>query len=147
QRPYETTVPSGYTGTSPVPFVLLLHGYGADADTQDTYFGLSQLAQQRGFILAKPNGLINYVNERFWNATDACCGYDGPPTDDVFYLTAVMDGVRLRYNIDPSRVFVVGHSNGGFMAHRMACDRADRIAGIVSLAGAQWFDLSKCQPS
>ncbi len=32
------------------------------------------------------------------------------------------------------------------MAHRMACDRADRVAAIVSLAGAQWSDLSKCVP-
>jgi polyhydroxybutyrate depolymerase len=41
----------------------------------------------------------------------------------------------------------VGHSNGGFMAHRMACDRAARVAAIVSLAGAQWSDPSRCAPT
>jgi polyhydroxybutyrate depolymerase len=42
---------------------------------------------------------------------------------------------------------MVGHSNGGFMSHRMACDRADRIAAIASLAGATWADPERCQPS
>ncbi len=63
------------------------------------------------------------------------------------YLTAVMDDVAARYNVDPARVFMVGHSNGGFMSHRMACDRADRVAAIVSLAGATWADPAQCQPS
>ena len=33
------------------------------------------------------------------------------------------------------------------MAHRLACDRADKIAGIVSLAGAQNLDAAECQPT
>src|SRR5258706_3929439 len=40
----------------------------------------------------------------------------------------------------------MGHSNGGFMSHRLACD-APRIAAIVSLAGAVWNDPSKCKPA
>jgi polyhydroxybutyrate depolymerase len=40
----------------------------------------------------------------------------------------------------------MGHSNGGFMSHRLACDRAQRIAAIVSLAGAQWDDPTRCAP-
>jgi len=42
---------------------------------------------------------------------------------------------------------VVGHSNGAFMAHRLACDRADVVAGIVAFAGAQWNDASRCRPT
>jgi polyhydroxybutyrate depolymerase len=33
------------------------------------------------------------------------------------------------------------------MAHRMACDHADQITAIVSLAGATWRDPSKCVPA
>jgi predicted esterase len=36
---------------------------------------------------------------------------------------SVIEGARELAPIAPGRVFVVGHSNGGFMAHRMACDR------------------------
>jgi polyhydroxybutyrate depolymerase len=44
-------------------------------------------------------------------------------------------------------VFFVGHSNGGFMSNRTACDVADRVAGIASLAGATWNDPAMCSPS
>jgi polyhydroxybutyrate depolymerase len=46
--------------------------------------------------------------------------------------------------VDPARVFLVGHSNGAFMAHRYACDRATRVAAIVTLAGMTWKDQSRC---
>ena len=41
----------------------------------------------------------------------------------------------LAYTIDEKRIWAFGHSNGGFMVNRMACDMADKIAGIVSMAG------------
>jgi polyhydroxybutyrate depolymerase len=41
----------------------------------------------------------------------------------------------------------MGWSNGGFMAHRMACHSADLIAGIVSRAGGTFLDSSRCAPS
>jgi polyhydroxybutyrate depolymerase len=41
----------------------------------------------------------------------------------------------------------MGYSNGGFMSYRMACDVADRVAAIASLAGATWADTSRCRPS
>jgi polyhydroxybutyrate depolymerase len=49
--------------------------------------------------------------------------------------------------VDEKRVVLIGHSNGAFMAHRMACDRADRVAGIAAFAGSVWKDPSKCSPS
>ena len=52
-----------------------------------------------------------------------------------------------RYSVDPKRIFIVGHSNGGFMAYQMACDHADQIAAIVSLAGGMYPDPKKCVPT
>lgn len=144
-RPFGLVVPTGYAG-APAPLVVLLHGYTGTAANQDAYFRLSQLAQQRTFLLALPNGTTNAQGQQFWNATDACCGF-GATVDDVAYLTAVIDDVKARYAVDGKRVFLVGHSNGGFMSHRLACERASRIAGLVSLAGATWQDASRCAPS
>ena len=146
-RPYRLVVPTGYDGTAEVPLVVLLHGYTASGQSQDAYFGLSALAQARTFLLATPDGLLDTTLQRYWNATDVCCGSLGTvKADDVFYLTALLDDVRLRYRVDARRVFFVGHSNGGFMSHRMACDRAPRIAAIASLAGALYKDASACRP-
>ena len=42
---------------------------------------------------------------------------------------------------------LIGHSNGGFMAFRMACDHPDQVTAIVSLNGATWNDAARCRPS
>jgi polyhydroxybutyrate depolymerase len=147
-RPYRIVVPTAYDGSTAVPFVLLLHGYSDSGANLDAYFGMSPLAESKNFIMATPNGTPDTLGLRYWNATDYCCGeVFGTKPDDVAYLTAIMNDVRLKYRIDEKRVFVVGHSNGGFMSHRMACDRSDRVAAIVSFAGAQWKDQSNCKPT
>ena len=144
-RPFAEVVPVGYSRGTPTPLVVLLHGYTATAATQDAYFHLSALAQQRSFLLALPDGTIDGSGQHFWNATDACCAF-GATVDDVAYLTAVIHDMQARFSVDPKRIFLVGHSNGAFMSHRMACDRSELIAGIVSLAGAVWADTARCNP-
>lgn len=146
-RPYRMVVPPNYDGGASMPFVVLLHGYGATGAQQDLYFGLSALGTSRGFLLATPDGTLNIASQRFWNATDACCDFASSGVDDVKYLTAILDDVSLRYRVDPKRIFFMGHSNGGFMSHRMACELSPRIAGIMSLAGANWKDAGTCQPT
>ncbi len=144
-RPFNAVIPVGYAQGTPTPLVVLLHGYTATGATQDAYFHLSELAQQRTFLLALPDG-TGPAGRNFWNATDACCAF-GQTVDDVAYVTALIDDLKARYSVDPKRVFLVGHSNGGFMSHRMACDRSELIAGIVSLAGAVWADSARCNPT
>ena len=63
------------------------------------------------------------------------------------YLTDLVAEIRARYAVDPKRIFLAGHSNGAFMSYRMACERADLFAGLMSLAGETWLDPSKCAPS
>ena len=145
-RPFATVVPVGYARGTPTPLVVLLHGYTATAATQDAYFKLSALAQTRGFLLALPDGTVDGSGQHFWNATDACCAFGGA-VDDVAYLTAVIHDLQARFTVDPKRIFLVGHSNGAFMSHRMACDRSELIAGIVALAGDVWADTARCNPT
>lgn len=146
-RPYKYKVPKGYDATKPTPLVVMLHGLSASGELNELVLHLSPLADERTFLYAYPDGTKNPVGARFWNATDGCCDFFGSKVDDVAYLTAVIDDLSSQYNVDAKRIFLVGHSNGGYMAHRMACDRSPKIAGIVSLAGGQWIDSSKCRPS
>jgi polyhydroxybutyrate depolymerase len=145
-RPVEVFVPSGYQDGTPAPLVILLHGYGASGLVQELYFNLRPLADARGFLYAYPDGTIDANNSRFWNATDACCNFFGSDVDDSAYLRQVIDEIKARYTVDPKRVFVLGHSNGGFMSFRMACDHADAIAAVASLAGAVAADAAACAP-
>jgi polyhydroxybutyrate depolymerase len=125
----------------------MLHGYTYTAAMEDKFLGLGKTASDKGFLYALPDGTKDDLGLQFWNATDGCCNLYGSTVDDVAYLKAVLKDVKRRYNVDSKRVFLIGHSNGGFMSYRMACEDADEIAGIVSLAGATWMDPSRCRPS
>jgi polyhydroxybutyrate depolymerase len=146
-RPYLSVVPSSYSPGTPMPLVVLLHGYGANAVLQNGYFKLSTAAEAKGFLYAYPDGTVDNAGRRFWNATDACCNFFGSTVDDVGYLAAVIADMKSKYTVDAGRVFVVGHSNGGFMAYRLACELSSEVTGIMALAGATWNDPADCQPS
>lgn len=146
-RPVDVFVPSSYDGTTAVPLVILLHGYSASGNIQELYFKLQNQAEEKGFLYVHPDGLKDAQNNQYWNATDACCDFGGSGVDDSGYLASLVDEISAQYAVDSKRVYFVGHSNGGFMSYRMACDHADKIAAIVSLAGAMPFDTSVCQPS
>jgi polyhydroxybutyrate depolymerase len=146
-RPVTIQVPSGYDGSTPAPLLLLLHGYSVDASIQEAYFQIAPLVESEGLLILAPNGTLDPSNYRFWNATPACCDLYGSGVDDEGYLKGLLHDVRAAYNVDPKRIYVIGHSNGAFMAHRMACHDAGEIAAIVSLAGETYLDTPDCGPS
>jgi polyhydroxybutyrate depolymerase len=145
-RPFTLYTPSSYRDDTPMPLVILLHGLGRSGELVETYFELQPLAESQGFLYVHPDGTAHPAGDQFWDATDACCGF-GSTADDVTYLTSIIDQVGDTRNVDSSRVHVMGHSNGGFMSYRMACDAAERVAAIASVAGATWVDTSRCNPS
>ena len=69
------------------------------------------------------------------------------PSTTSSYLSSVIADIQGKLAIDPKRITVAGHSNGGFMSYRMACERADLVAAIVSLAGETFADPADCKPS
>lgn len=151
RRPQYFAVPPGYDG-SPTPLLVLLHGYDPlDGSGLESFWHNSVLngAMARGWLYLRPSGLSDTLNpaSHFWNATDACCDKQDRNVDDVSYLRSLIDRISLDYNIDPDRIYVIGYSNGGFMAHRLACDMSDRLAAVISINGAQWLDPAKCTPT
>ena len=130
-----------------MPLVMLLHGIGTSSAQMESVIKLRPVADERGFLYVHPDGTKDTAGDPFWNATDGCCNAFNLPVDDSAYLDAVVDEVRANYNVDPKRIYLVGVSNGGFMAYRMACDHADKIAAIVSIAGATFLDATRCKPS
>jgi polyhydroxybutyrate depolymerase len=145
ERPAQLIAPRAHDGVTPLPAVFLLHGFGASGAVQDAYFGLSRAARSRGFYVVVPDGTVNTNGQRFWNATPACCDFGGSGVDDVAYLTSLID--ELEAAVPVSAVYFVGHSNGGFMSYRMACERSARVSAVVSLAGSDFLSDDDCVPA
>jgi polyhydroxybutyrate depolymerase len=118
------------------PLLIFLHGLGGSGAEALNDPGLRALAEQGRMVLVAPDGTLDRAGRRFWNAGRACCNFDGKAIDDLARLETLIDHWRQRPEIDPARVYVVGFSNGGFMAHRLACWMDDRLAAVVSVGGA-----------
>ncbi len=144
ERPADYYLPADYTHDKTWPLVVLLHGFSANGQVQNLYLGISKHVDDLGFILVVPNGTMNPNGLRFWNATGACCDNFGQGVDDEAFLLGLLDETMTYFNVDPQRVSLLGHSNGGFMAYHMACHAGDRISAIASIAGSTYFDEADC---
>lgn len=144
--PVTVFVPASYQPGTPAPLVMLLHGGAATGDWQESYMHFLPLSEEFGFLYVHPDGTLDQAGTRFWNATDACCDWYHSGVDDTGYLRAVIDTIKQQLDVDPRRVYLIGHSNGAFMSYRMACDHSETIAAIASLAGATYYHPEDCAP-
>ena len=138
-------VPSDYDKDTPTPLVVLLHGYGSSGAGQESYMKFGDLVDSHGFLLVHPDGQES-ERGRFWNASQACCNFAGSTVDDSAYVLSVIEAVSSQYTVDPKRVYLIGHSNGGFMSYRTAHDHSDAIAALASVAGAASTDDRPAPP-
>jgi polyhydroxybutyrate depolymerase len=134
-RPVTLQVPAQLDEGRQYPLALVLHGYGANGFVQQAYFGLGDLATRGDAFVLAPDGTTDFGGRQFWNADPVCCDFNQIGPDDVAYLGGLIDDVMDSWPIDRGAVFSIGHSNGGFMSYRLACERPDLFAAILALAG------------
>jgi polyhydroxybutyrate depolymerase len=146
-RPANVYVPSNYDGHTPVPLVVMLHGYSQTGASEEKILRVQPLAEAHGFLYCYPDSMVDKWGQPFWNATDAASDFGNTGVDDAGYLRALIEEIAGRFAVDRKRVFLFGDSGGGFMANRMACQSADLIAGAASFAGMTYLDPSRCSPS
>lgn len=124
---------------SPVPLVVVLHGFQSDAEVMAKITALAAEAGQKNFVAAFGVGL-----DKSWNA-ELCCGASAAAgTDDVAYLRTMILTVEDQFPVDRSKVFLLGYSNGGMMAYRMLCESPELVSSFVSVAGT---NTSGCRAS
>ena len=125
-------VPSGATGTEPLPVVLSFHGAGEIAGNRQ-FDDFTVLGDQHGFVSVYPQGLFGdsgtVVGVTGWDV-------EATAVDEPAFVAALLDGLGARVCIDESRVYAAGFSNGGAMALLLACELPDRVAAVASVAGA-----------
>jgi polyhydroxybutyrate depolymerase len=149
ERTYRLYVPRELPD-EPVPLFIGLHGGLGWGDQFATTDHIEGLAESNGFIVVHPDGVqvaegVGIERSGVWNG-GVCCGIAArSDADDVGFIAALIDEVEADHEIDPDRVFAYGHSNGGIMSYRLACELADRIVGIGVVAGTLGVD--DCEPA
>jgi polyhydroxybutyrate depolymerase len=129
----------------PAPLLVMLHGLGSSGAELEAS-GWLDFAARSGIAWLAPSGPFDRQGRRFWDAGPSCCNFDQLAVDHVAALSTLLERALDAANIDPERVIVGGHSNGAFMAHRLACERPDRVSGVIAIAGAGPLDPSACKP-
>lgn len=142
-RSYEVYVPNGVARNA----IIDMHDYQQTATTQKNSSGWRQIADTQGLIVAWPQGVSNS-----WNAQGTCCGTS--TADDVAFLRSLIDKIRASNASSVlTSVFMTGLGNGASMAHTMACQAADKIAGAIpvgyGLSGGSGYNaiVQNCNPS
>ncbi|HSP91153.1 MAG TPA: PHB depolymerase family esterase [Vicinamibacterales bacterium] len=135
--PYRVHVPAAYRAATPTPLVIALHGLGGNEDSFfDAYDGAAvRLAEQHGFLLAAPLG---YRVDGFYGA--AMGGAPDAATRRRLELSEkdvleVVRRMRDDYNVDPSRIYLIGHSMGAIGTWHLAAKYPDLWAAIGPFSG------------
>lgn len=124
-RYYSLYLPSPLP-TGKIPLLVVLHGGATNSDFVRTQTAMNTKADAEGFAVAYPDGTPDGTNE-YWNAWG---GSPSSSVEDVIFLKNLTADAASRTPIDRARVYCVGFSNGGKMAHRLA----DQYGGGVFAA-------------
>ena len=139
RRRYLLYVPESYDPESPTPLVINIHGFAQWPANQMKVSQWNEVADEYGFIVVYPSGTGFPWR---WRVTDE-------PDKEVAFISDLISKLEDDYNIDSSRVYANGLSNGGGMTLLLSSKLSDRITAVGIVAGALYgvdFDNSQVRP-
>lgn len=138
KREYLLFVPGSPSKDHPMPLLLVFHGGGGHDYNMPRFTGFDELADKNSFIVAYPDSM-----NRHWND-----GRNLSSADDVAFIRALIADVGGSYPVDGRRIYATGISNGGFFSQKLACDLADQISAVASVAATMPEPLvPECHPA
>ncbi|MFZ4058758.1 MAG: alpha/beta hydrolase family esterase [Ferruginibacter sp.] len=151
EREYWVHVPKSYDSTINTPLVFMLHGTGGNGENFYDNSGWKELGEDENFISVFPSSMrykITVTNEgnktiTKWNTTpDADWVFQPGETgkDDIKFLRKVINEMRIKFNVDSSRIYLNGFSNGGSMAAKCSILMSDVLAAVVQNASSFYID-------
>ena len=127
-QPYAMHVPDRYAKSKTKwPLIVYLHGF---ANSYDEAFyepvGLIGEADKHGYLVAAPleRGDYFYKNQ-----------------GDMDVLEVIAD-VERHYKVDRSRIYLMGHSMGGYGTNNVATHHPDMFAAVAPAEGTDSIDLA-----
>lgn len=122
-QPYRLFIPERADTAAKLPLVVALHGMGGDENAMfDAYAAgaIKREAAKHGFMVVCPKG------------RDSASMYRGTAEQDVL---DVLSDVRRMYPIDADRIYLMGHSMGGYGTWSIAMDHPELFAALGPIAG------------
>ncbi len=122
-QPYRLFIPSTYDASKPFPLIIALHGMGGDENSYFEEYGSGAFkidAEKRGYFVVCPKG------------RQPASMYLGPAEKDVM---DVIEEMKQAYRIDPDRIYLTGHSMGGYGTWSVAMNHPQVFAALAPVAG------------
>jgi polyhydroxybutyrate depolymerase len=132
-RNYEVFLPHNFQPN--MPMVLVLHGCPSTIELFKRETVMHEIADTLGFVVVYAQAIDNC-----WSIGPDTIDYS-PNTDDVGFLSALIDTVHAHFDVDLKRIYSCGHSSGGMMSFRMAGECGQRFAAVAGI-GSTLFDES-----
>src|SRR2546430_3020498 len=138
KREYLLYVPKSYDRAKPAPLVISMHGAGLWGAAQRDMSQWNRVADAAGFIVVYPSGTGGKV-VRVWHEEES-----PGVSRDVKFISELIDTLAAHFNIDSTRIYANGLSNGGGMAFVLSCTLSHRIAAVGLVASAQLLPWHWC---
>jgi len=138
KRDYLLYVPASYDRTKPTPLVISMHGAGLWGAAQKELSQWNRLADRQGLIVVYPSGAVG-SGPRIWHVERS-----SRLKADIRFISELIDTLKATYNIDSTRIYANGLSNGGGMSFVLSCTLSDRIAAVGMVAAAQTLPWKWC---
>jgi polyhydroxybutyrate depolymerase len=125
------------------PLLLAFHGTGESGVGFRRAAGLDAVAARAGWLVAYPDAAVGH-----WAENCDCTEADRLGVNDTGFVRRLIDSVASRFPVDRSRVVAAGFSQGGLFVHRLACELADRVAAVASVAAPMSAAMAaRCAPA
>ena len=131
ERHYLVVTPSTFDRSLSLPVVFVFHGKGNDGAAMEKESEFSELANRKHFIAVFPDGL----NHEWNGGRKPPVSRQSEKSDDVDFISMLIDKLATHYKIDPKRVYATGSSNGAMFCYTLAARLSARIAAIGPVSG------------
>lgn len=128
------------TRSASPPLLVLFHGTNDSADAVFSESAAQRVADANGVVVIAPQAVDQTVSdwdhpdsEGVWWQTYPSVSPDTNP--DTLLVRAILVAAQRVYSVDPTRIYLLGHSNGAFFAQLLANTIGERIAAWASSSG------------
>ncbi len=136
-REWYTSLPSKYTGEEAMPLVIYFHGAGQTGLMAMRQGDWWKYGETQGFITVCPSGSLGAAGLGSTAGAIPIVTWKtgaSPAVDEIVFVRAMIDKLESEYNIDASRIYITGQSNGCMMT-QMVAEKAPELFAAAAATG------------